>query len=149
MGDIKLRIAFDPTDMWNHDDFRELIRNFAYGNSESTNQVDLYLITTNTDTDFITNVVTESGMDSTKAFQVSGNAAVVSKLQAENVNIYLTTNEQLISLVNLTNPLTLVTNNTTGCQAIIMNNIFDTYKLQQKYVTMLQFWIAQILKYEG
>lgn len=150
MNKIKLRIAFDPTETWNYLDFRQLIRNMNLNNMDLDNQIDVYLVTTNTDTEYINDVTTESGTDATRVFQESGNAAVVARLQAENINIYLTGSQPLVDLVNLTNPLTLVENQpVSGCQAITVISILDTYKLQNKYVTYLQFWIKQILKYEG
>ena len=147
---IKLRIAFDPTDTWNHVDFRQLIRNMNLNNMDLDNQIEVYLVTTNIDTEYIDDVTLESGTDATRVFQVNGNAAVVTTLQAENINIYLTGSQPLVDLVNLTNPLQLVENQPiSGCQAITVIALLDTFKLQNKYITHLQFWINQILKHGG
>ena len=149
-NNIKLRIAFDPTDTWNHVDFRQLIRNMNLNNMDLDNQIEVYLVTTNIDVDYVDDVRLESGTDPARVFQEVTNAAVVTRLQAENINIYLTASQPLVDLVNSTNPLTLVANQPlSGCQAITVIALLDTFKLQNKYITHLQFWINQILKYEG
>ncbi len=50
--------------------------------------------------------------------------------------------------VNATIPLQLVINDVTGCQAILTSNtIIDSFKIQPKWITLLQFWIGQISKF--
>lgn len=142
----KLRIAFDPTTTWDYQVFRNLIKDMVL----DTTEVEVYIITTNTDTDFIDDVALEAGgIESSNIFQVADNDTVVTTLANNQILIYLTAENELVIDVNDSIPLELEINNITGCQAILVNGIIDANKLQPKYVTMLQFWISQIEKYSA
>lgn len=149
MSQIKLRIAFDPTNIWDYEDFRLLIRDMTLNDTADNNQIEVYLLTTNTDTVFVNNVTTESGVETSNVFQFTSNTALTAKLVSDNINILLTGDQELVDYVNINDPISLIENNVTGCQAITVIALLDTYKLQNKYVTQLQFWINQILKYEN
>ncbi len=140
----KLRVAFDPTTTWDYLGFRDLIKDMVGDSSE----IEVYIITTNTDTDYIDDVALEAGgIESNRIFQVADNQTVITTLANNQILLYLTAENELVVDVNAAIPLELVLNDITGCQAILVNNILDANKLQPKYVTMLQFWIKQIEKY--
>lgn len=149
MSNIKLRIAFDPTNIWDYEDFRLLIRDMTLNDTETNNQIEVYLLTLNTDTDYIDKVTTESGVETSNVFQFTSESALASKITNDNINIFLGGDQTLIDYINTNDPISLVENDVTGCQAITVIALLDTYKLQNKYVTQLQFWIKQILKYNG
>lgn len=139
----KLTIAFDPGyDVWVNQAFRDLIKDIA----KDTAEIELYLITTDPDTAFINDVVTEIALDTTHVFQVADNAAVLSQIQTLGVRIYLVGSQELVNDINTNYPIELKTP-LNGCQAITVSNLLDRYKLQPLYVTHLQFWIGQISKY--
>ncbi len=138
---IKIKVGFNPTDVWDKDFFREFIKTLVYDEN-----YEVYLVTSDTDVTFITNVMTEVNMDSANVHQVSNSTAVVARLNTLKTLIYLTEDNVLVNLVNNIIPIQLNANNVTGCHALILNNIIDTFKSQQKYITFFHFWVDQINK---
>lgn len=138
----KIRIGFDPTNSWDKNLFREFIKELVL--DKETYEV--FLVTTNPDVTFINNVINESGMDPAKAFQVPNDTAVVASLNTNAVLMYFSQNNPLVDFVNSTIPLQLIKYGVVGCQALVLNNIVDPYKVQQKYLTYFKWWQDQILK---
>lgn len=139
---MKIKVGFDPTKMWDNYFFREFIKSLV----ADVENYDVYLITSNPDTDFVNNVTTESGININNVNQVSNNSAVVTRLNTLKVLIYLAQDNELVIYVNNTIPIQLIKNNVSGCEALVMNNILDPYKVQQKFVTQFYFWRDQIIK---
>lgn len=139
---IKIRVAFDPTDVWDQMFFREFIKALIY----DEDNYEVYLVTTNTDSVFVSNVEEESGINTLNVNQVSNNSAVVARLNTLGALIYLCEDNVLVNLINNTLPIQLTANNVTGCQSLILNNIIDEYLAQQKYITKFHFWVDQINK---
>lgn len=138
----KLKIAFDPVIAWDY----QLFRDFIIDLISKTDQFEVYLVTISTDTDFINYVIDESGIDSGNVHQVANNSAVVARLTTLKALIFFAEDNVLVNFVNSTIPIQLNTNNVTGCQALVLNNIMDPYKVQMKYITYFQFWWTQIDK---
>ena len=138
----KQRIGFDPTGMWDKRDYRLLIDKLIKDEA-----IDLYLVTDNTNAAFIADVVRESGIDSTMVFQETSQVNLTNRLTSEKINIFLAKDSTLVDFVNTTIPINLETNNVYGCQAILTSDNMDRYYLQFRYITHLEFWIGQILKY--
>ena len=144
MSITKLKVGFDPTVTWDYELFRDIISDMV----QDTAEVEVFIVTTNPDTEYINDVAVEAGgIENSNIFQVADNDAVVTTLSNNSILIYLTAENELVITVNNDIPLSLEVNNVTGCQAILVNSIIDRYKLQPKWVTMLQFWIGQIEKY--
>jgi len=136
-------VAFSPTeDMWSKEDVRELVK-MILADTDSI----LYMVTTNSDSDFTDDVVAEIGIDTDNVFIVADNSALITKLTEEDVLVFLSDDQALNLEVNETIPLQLVKNDVSGCQAILINNILDQNKSQMKYYTHLDFWTKQIKKY--
>ncbi len=138
----KLKIAFNPSEVWHNDLFREFIKTLVY----DVDNYEVFLITTDTDSQFITNVYTEANIDVANVSQLTTNISVVARLNTLGVLIYFAEDNILVNLVNNTLPLQLTNNNVTGCQALVLNNIMDTYMSQMKYITLFDFWQKQIEK---
>lgn len=138
----KIIIGFDPTGMWDKRDYRLLIDKLIKDEA-----IDLYLVTDNTNAAFIADVVRESGIDSTMVFQETSQVNLTNRLTSEKINIFLAKDSTLVDFVNTTIPINLETNNVYGCQAILTSDNMDRYYLQFRYITHLEFWIGQILKY--
>lgn len=139
----KLKIAFDPVYNWDIKFFRDFIKEMILESDE----LDIYLVTTSTDTAFISKVTTESGIDSTKVFQEADNTLAVTRLQTIGAMIYLSYDYPLVTDVNENIPLTVQSaGNITGCQAIISNGLLDRNKSQPLYITHFQFWLNYINK---
>ena len=140
---IKIKFAFDPTNYWDNLFFREFITAFV----EDKENYEVYLVTLNTDGEFIDSVVTETGIDAnTNVYVLPNNTAIVAKLNTLQTLIFLAEDNVVCNLVNATIPIMLVPNNVTGCQALVLNNIVDPWRVQQKFITFFHFWVDQINK---
>ena len=137
-----IKIGIDPTNVWDNNFFREYVKTII----NDVDNYDVYIVTDNQDVDFLANVESESNIDPTKVNQVSNNSAVIARLNTLNISIYLSENNVLVDLVNNVLSIQLNSNNVTGCQALVLNNVFDTYLTQQKWITKIDFWQKQILK---
>ncbi len=141
----KIKVGFDPTTIWDKQDFRDFIKLLV----SYPDNYDVYIVTTNSDTNYITDVALEAGgIDlTTNVFQVPNNSAVVAKLSVLKVLIHLANDNVLVNFINTSiGPLQLNKNNVTGCQALITNNIVNTYDVRMKYLTFFDFWVEQINK---
>lgn len=128
----KIKIGFNPDTSWDYQTFRDLIREALVEDEE----IETYLITTNTDAAYVDSVVNSFGLnfDLNNVFMVSTDLDIIQKLEDYGIDIYLSDDFQLIESVN--------TN--TECIGIVVSSIPDRYKLQPKYVTDLNFWIKQL-----
>ena len=128
----KIKIGFNPDTSWDYQTFRDLIREALVEDEE----IETYLITTNTDTAYVDSVVNSFGLnfDLNNVFMVSTDLDIIQKLEDYGIDIYLSDDFQLIESVN--------TN--TECIGIVVSSIPDRYKMQPKYVTDLNFWIKQL-----
>ncbi len=139
---IKIKLAFDPTISWDNFYFREFIKALIYDEEN----YEVFLVTTNPDSDFISAVELESGISSDNVSILTTNSSVAARLTTLKCLIYLAEDNVLVNFINTTIPIQLNTNNVVGCQALVMNNIVDPYKVQQMFITKFQFWVEQINK---
>ena len=141
----KLRIAISPSEeMWNKEDFRDLIREIV----EDEENTELYIITDSTDTEFIEYINETTELESDHIFQLSDIVTITAKLIELNVLLYLCDTYRYVNYINNSNPISLVQGNITGTHAILVNSLQDTNKLQPIYITQLNFWTDQIKKYK-
>jgi hypothetical protein len=140
----KLIISFSPgDDAWVNKAFRDLMKDVSL----DTDEIKLYIITTDTDTVFVNQVAGYFDLDtSLDVFQVANQAAALVKIQSLGVMIHMDADVVLCNYVNDTDPIVLETP-IDGCQAIVVSNLLDRYKLQPLYVTHLQFWMDKISKF--
>jgi len=140
----KITVVISPTEeMWNKQDFRDLVKQMV----EDVEGTTLYVVTTNTDDEFISDFISESGVDASDVFQVADDVALVAKLIELDVRLFLSDDQKLNTYVNLNDELILIENQVSGCQSILVNNILDQNKVQMKYITYLDFWTKQINRY--
>lgn len=145
MTKIKIGFDIDGADAWDTLVYRNIIKEFAQNKTE----VELFLITKNTDVSYVNSIASELGLDSNHIYQTTSDVAIITLLATYNILLYLTTDKVLIDLIYENIPLELKINNVTGCQTILVNSIPDSNKLQFKYITYLQFWLKEILKYSS
>jgi hypothetical protein len=138
----KIKIGFNPSYMWDKRDYRLLINKLL-----TDDAIDLYLVTDNTNQQFVDVVIAESGIDQSKVYVEVGPVALTARLTTEKINIYLAFEQSLVDYVNENAPINLEPNNVYGCQAIPTNDVLDRYYLQFRYVTHLEFWIGQVIRY--
>lgn len=138
---MKLKLGFDIDGdySWNNLLYRNLIQDMF----KNASQIELFLITQNTDNKNMADIQAEIGLDNAHVFVVTDNAAVVTLLSNYNINIYLTTKNDLCRDINTNIPFTNTNDIITGCEAILVNSLPDIFKNQPKYITFLQFWIGQ------
>tara|TARA_R110000868_G_scaffold186631_4_gene429084 strand:- start:67 stop:501 length:435 start_codon:yes stop_codon:yes gene_type:complete len=136
-----IKIGIDPTNIWDNNFFREYVKTLVY----DVDNYDVYIVTTNSDVNFLSNVQIESNVSIANINQVSNNSAVVARLNTLGVLIYLSEDNVLVNLINNTLPIQLNSNNVLGCQALVLNNILDIYLSQPKWITKVDFWQKQIL----
>lgn len=129
----KIKIGFNPDDAWDYQTFRDLIRESIVEDDE----IDTYLITTNSDSTYIDSIVEVLGMNSNNVYLVASDTDIIQEIENKGIQIYLSDDFQLIESVN---------ENSTNCVGIVVSSIPDRYKLQPKYITDLNFWIKQIKK---
>lgn len=140
----KLKVAVSPTEeMWSKQDFRDLVKQMI----RDVDNTEFYVVTTNTDDEFISDFISESRMEASDCFQVSDDAALVAKLIELDVRLFLSDDQKLNTYVNLNDEILLVENKVSGCQSILVNNILDQNKSQMKYYSYLDFWTKQIKRY--
>jgi len=128
----KLKLAFDIEDTWNYETFRELIHILLTEDDD----FEVYLITLNTDTQYINSIVTNMDINPNNVYQETSDNNIITRLNTLNINIYLQADNELVEAVNETS--------TTPTRAILVNSIPDRYKLQPMYITNLEFWFKQI-----
>ena len=144
MSANKITVAISPTEeMWNKQDFRDLVKQMV----EDVEGTTLYVVTTNTNDEFISDFISESGIEASSVFQVIDDTALVAKLIELDVRLFLSDDQKLNTYVNLNDELILIENQVSGCQSILVNNILDQNKVQMKYITYLDFWTKQINRY--
>lgn len=144
MSANKMTVAISPTEeMWNKQDFRDLVKQMV----EDVEGTTLYVVTTNTNDEFISDFISESGIEASDVFQVIDDTALVAKLIELDVRLFLSDDQKLNTYVNLNDELILIENQVSGCQSILVNNILDQNKVQMKYITYLDFWTKQINRY--
>lgn len=135
-----MKVAFDPVDVWDQVLLREFIKALVY----DSDNYDVYIVTASTDNAFITNVAEECNIDVANVNQVSNNTAIVARLNTLKILIHFSEDNVLVNLVNAIIPIQLTSNNVTGCHALVLNNIIDSFKSQMKYITFFHFWVDQI-----
>lgn len=146
MQNNKLKLAISPTeDMWNKQDFRDLVEEIA----EDTENTELYIVTTNIDSEFIDYINETTELDgNTHIFQEADIITLTAKLIELNIEIFLGDDYSQINYININNPISLIQTNITGTQAILINSLVNTYTLEPVYINKLTFWTNQIKKYK-
>ena len=140
----KLRIAISPTEeMWNKQDFRDLVEEIA----NDTENTELYIITDNTDTEFIDYINETTELETDHIFILSDITTITAKLVELNISLYLCDTYRYVNYINNSIPINLVQGNITGTHAILVNSLQDVNSLQPLYVKHLTFWTDQIKKY--
>ena len=131
----KIKIAFDITDTWQYSVFRELINDFLVEDEF----YEVFLITKDPDTAYVTNVVAQMGVNPNNVYQETTNTGIITRLNTLSIEIYLSADNQIVEDIN----------DNTVTKAILVNETPDRYKMQPMYFTNLQFWINQLNKIDG
>ena len=126
---------------WSSEELRILIKQM-----QEDEETDLYLIS-DEDTSLVDKIQAEVGMEDEFVIKTTSDNETSDAVVDKKCLIFLTQSQELVDLINEDNTLDLEPGNVTGCQGIRVNSIVqDTYKLQAKYITFLDFWSNQIQK---
>ncbi len=146
MNNNKLKLAISLSEeMWSKQDFRDLVKEMV----ADTENIELYIITDNTDSEFIDYVNETTGLENDHIFIINDIITLTDKLIELNIQIFLCDTIRFVNYINNTNPMIVDTDSNTisGTQAILIDSIPDVARLQPKYITQLTFWTDQIKKY--
>lgn len=127
----KVKVAFDVTNTWEYELFRNLIHTFVV----EDDFFEVYLITQDPDTVYVNRVANNIGVVPANVFIETSDATIVARLATEQVALYLSANNPLVTDVNDTSTVT---------KCILVNNIPDRYRVQPLYITNMQFWLEEI-----
>lgn len=140
----KLVVSFDPdtlldngqsTRIWNYFEFREFIKQLQL----KTDQIDLYMITTSSDSDFIAKTIINLDIDSAKVLQVSSISGKITQLNNYSVDIHLDGDQLTCDSIEQL---------ATTAVSIPVNFIICTQNREAKWLDRFKFWYKQITKKE-
>lgn len=129
----KIKIAVDPSNIWEEwGNLRFVLTNMSL----DTDNFELYITTESTNVELITTVATALSLDMTTRvfYSIADDIALDAKLNTLGIEIFLSGDYELVKLVN---------DNTTA-YAVIVNAIQDSYSIQPKWFTVMNFWIERI-----
>lgn len=130
----KLKIAFDPDGPWVYESFREVMKSLMW----DTENYELFMITMSTETAINDSIALTLGMDTANVFQgILDEADVVTQLDDSGINIYLTPDMEMFTLVN---------DDSVDTIAILVDSKQDIYNIQPKWFQMLKFWVERLNK---
>jgi len=151
-------VGFMPDELsWSEESFRTLLKQM-----QADPETELYLLAYKDGlpdyivappkdaTKFFTSVAILLEMDLTNnLIIVSDIYDIVDKTKSNNIDIYMSNDKSLNAKIWYQNSLELKSQAVSGCQSIDLNNTQDTYKMQPKYYTFLDFWTQQIKEYRS
>lgn len=129
----KVKVSFDPDNwinsdtnirIWDYSEFREFIKSIFAEDSI----FDLYLITTSTDSDYITSIQNQIGLDSSKVITVSDNTTKLTQIGNLDIQIHLDGNHPTVVDVE---GLDIV--------GIMVNYLCDNNR-RLKWIGQFEFW---------
>lgn len=132
---MEIKIAIDIENTWEDWGlFREVFRNMSL----ETDKYTMYIVTKSTNVELITVIASILGLDmTTNVFHsIADDIAVDARLSTLGVEIFMSADYELVKLVN--------ENKTSN--AVIVNAIQDSFYMQPKWFTTMNFWIEKILR---
>lgn len=128
----KIKIAFDVVSTWDYESFRQTMKELVLDDDK----YEVSIVTSATG-DYVTEIAGELGVDS---YQVDEDA-IVYTLDDNKIDIYLTPDIDIMESVSL------LTESTIG--VLVNPAIQDSYSINPKWSTQMQFWISRIRKDRG
>lgn len=130
----KIKIGFDVISCWDYDAFRQTMKELVL-----EEEYELYLITSSTDTEYVDSAVAYIGMNEDNVYQVDEDQ-IVDTVEDNNLDMYLTYDEDIRESVALL----------TETVGILVNPALqDSYNMDPKWSTQMQFWIERVRKELG
>lgn len=132
----KIKIAFEPLNVWNKDDFRRLIKSLYEDEC-----YEISIISNSFDVEYLNRVKSEIAENANVTITMYTNYdSLVEVLDTNKIQLYLNDDNKIILFIDAMS---------ITARGILVNAIQDTYKSQPKYISKLQFWINYIKKGES
>jgi len=127
----KLKVSFEGTTTWDKDDFRLYIKKL-----QQNNDVELFMLTTETDTVRIDAIKTYLDMDSNHVIQYATDTTKRLGIIANQINIHFDPDVEFSAdLSDTTNP---------KIWGIYVSKYYDRYKVKMKYSVQFEFIVKNI-----
>ena len=134
----KIKISFEPTDIWNHEDFRQLIKSIKENDYSSKGfEYELWIITTNDSLNYINAIASQFNIP-VERVQMCLNDSTKVGIIALDSDIHFDGDQNII---NVLRPNTTV--NTVG---ILVDRKIDYPGMGLKYIKNLDTWTMAILR---
>lgn len=134
----KIKISFEPTDIWNHEDFRQLIKGIKENDySHLGFEYELWIITTNDSLNYINAIAQQFNISSDKVIMCLNDASKVAVI-ALNADIHFDGEQSIIS--------TLKPNTIVDAVGILVDRKIDYPGMGLKYIKNLDTWTMAIMR---
>lgn len=134
----KIKISFEPTDIWNHEDFRQLIKGIKENDySHLGFEYELWIITTNDSLNYINAIAQQFNISSDKVIMCLNDASKVAVI-ALNTDIHFDGEQSIIS--------TLKPNTIVDAVGILVDRKIDYPGMGLKYIKNLDTWTMAIMR---
>lgn len=131
----KIKISFEPTEIWNHEDFRQLIKGIKENDYSSKGfEYELWIITTNDSLSYINAIAQQFSIPSDRVIMCLNDASKVAVI-ALNTDIHFDGEQTIITDVNATTSV-----------GILVDRKIDYPGMGLKYIKNLDTWTIAILR---
>ena len=131
----KIKVSFEPTESWNHEDFRQLIKGIKENDYCSKGfEYELWIITTNDTFNYIDAIAQQFSIPSDRVIMCLNDASKVAAI-ALNTNIHFDGEQTIITDVNATIAV-----------GILVDRKIDYPGMGLKYIKNLDTWTTAILR---
>lgn len=134
----KIKISFEPDTIWNHEDFRQLIKGIKENDySHLGFEYELWIITTNDSLNYINAIAQQFNISSDKVIMCLNDASKVAVI-ALNTDIHFDGEQSIIS--------TLKPNTIVDAVGILVDRKIDYPGMGLKYIKNLDTWTMAIMR---
>ena len=131
----KIKISFEPTDIWNHEDFRQLIKGIKENDYSSKGfEYELWIITTNDTFNYIDAIAQQFSIPSDRVIMCLNDASKIAAINL-NTDIHFDGEQTIITALD---PTTAV--------GILVDTKIDYPGMGLKYTKNLDTWTMAILR---
>lgn len=131
----KIKISFDPTDAWNHEDFRQLIKALKENDYSSKGfEYELWIITTNDSLNYINAIASQFEIPQDRVKMCLNNSTKIGII-ALNSDIHFDIDNVIINTISVTKVI-----------GILVDRKIDYPGMGFKYIKDLDTWTVAILR---
>lgn len=131
----KIKLSFEPTEIWNNGDFRQLITDMANGKfNDCDKEYELWIITTNDSLPYINALATQLNIPTSRV-QMCLNDSTKVGIIVLNTDIHMDGEQTIITAINATTAV-----------GILVDRKIDYPGMGLKYIKNLDTWTEAILR---